>query len=138
MDVTKKVSIFLPVDLHRRLKIIAAKMDTSIQTMMLTAADWIARSSEAATDGPTVLQVPAMSERDKEVIQAKSKNILESGDDSAILNFAVLTEAIELWMKNGHSSVLQMPKRVVQSPPAALIEDLEGTTRKRRVRKTAS
>jgi hypothetical protein len=112
MNDTKKISVFLATDLHRRLKVIAAQRGTSLQEMMASAAELMASPPQGAETSPSVFQVRSLSPEDKMQLELKFKSILESGDQIAILNCTATTEAMKLWIDDRPSdSLLTMPPR---------------------------
>ena len=91
MNERVKVSVFLPEDVHRRLKLASVNRGTSIQKAMEDAAHaWIEPKSAPPT---------RMSSKEIRRWQAKLRGILESGDPLAMSNCTAGIAAMEAYLK---------------------------------------
>jgi|HubBroStandDraft_1064217.scaffolds.fasta_scaffold91014_1 hypothetical protein len=134
MNDTKKISIFLPANTHRQLKVKAAQSGTSIQQMMLSAAEVMVAPPEHGTENPPVFQMPSLSMKEKKELETAFRNILEEGDNLAVLNCVATIEAMKLWVENRkkHDSgtLLTMPLVPAAAPAAAATKPAKPPRRK--------
>ena len=105
MDRDVKVSVFLPENLHRQLKILSVERGTSLQKVLADLAETAAHSGsedQETVDALSLMKRRLSSEgwasigpRTIKTWQARLKQILESGNRLAILHSTTAIEAME-------------------------------------------
>jgi hypothetical protein len=109
---TKKTSIFLRDDVHRKLKVVAAERDTSIQKLMENAAESILLPRPAPESPGSGLSLAEKSD-----LAIRFRKILDSDDPMVVLNCQATVDAMEVWIE----------RRKTQAPPVTLPAPLAPT-----------
>jgi len=100
MNAKIKASVYLPDDVHRRLKHVSVERRTSIQSLM----EEITEAYLDAKDGAQGSTEPALRPKSAKEMRdwfARLKYVFESGNDLAILNCTATIRAMELWVEEG-------------------------------------
>ena len=88
---TVKISVFIDREIHRKLKILAAEADTSIQQMVEDAVN-VALSRE--NDSNTIPVSGPITQKEIRAMKRNFARIVESGDDEIVKCFTIFVRAM--------------------------------------------